>query len=150
MGFDHRKTAVVGCAMLFAAGLTTGTAGAVQETKCSTPVHTSVSVHLANPGRWAYEYYVTWCVEGGEITAITPHVTHDQDGTTCGWVTSAEESNTRLEDGTGAWRTFNMSEFSCKNGDGTDGTVNPWGFIHVWPNGTSRVMRKGIGDLVVD
>lgn len=145
MRFDHRKTAVVGCAMLFATGLTTGTAGAAAETKCSTPELTSVSVQLANPGRWAYQYHVTWCVENGEITAITPHVTHEDDGTTCRWVTNAEEAQSRLPDGTGGWKAFNMGDFSCRNGDGTDGTVNPWGIINVWPDGTSRVVDKGIG-----
>jgi hypothetical protein len=150
MRFDHRTAAVVGCAMLVAAGLTTGTAGAAGESGCSVPVLTSVSVQLADPGRWAYRYHVTWCVEKGEITGITPHVTHEEDGTTCVWVTSSEEAQTPLRDGTGAWKTFNMSEFSCKNGNGTDGSVNPWGYITVWPDGTSKVTRKGIGDVVVD
>ncbi|NGY59985.1 hypothetical protein G7043_13735 [Lentzea sp. NEAU-D13] len=150
MRFNRRTTAVVGCAMLVATGLTTGTAGAADEAECPTPELTSVSAQLANPGRWAYQYHVTWCVVKGEITAVTPHITHADDGTTCDWVTSAEEKHVPLDDGTGAWEAFNMSEFSCKNGDGTDGTANPWAYINVWPNGSSKVMRKGIGDVVVD
>ena len=138
--------------MVFAAGLATGTAGAATETetKCSEPVLTSVPAQLANPGRWAYKFHVTWCVEKGVITAITPHITHEEDGTTCRWVTNAEEAQKPLPDGSGAWQAFNMGQLSCKNGDGTDGTVNPWGYINVWPDGTSKVALKGIGDVVVD
>ncbi len=149
MRFNHRMTAVAGCAALLAAGLATGTAGAADETKCSTPVLTSTSVQLANPGRWSYTYKVTWCVENGEITAITPHVTHEADGSTCTWVTNAEEAQTPVRDGSGAWNAYNMAEFSCRNSDGTDGIANPWAIITVWPNGTSSVLRKGIGDVIV-
>ncbi|MGW4210613.1 hypothetical protein ACWEIJ_21660 [Lentzea sp. NPDC004789] len=129
----------VGAALL-TAGLTTGTAAAA-ETGCRE--FTSAAVQLADPGRWAYTYNVTWCVVNGKITTITPHLTHEADGSTCVWVTNAEEAITPAQDD--AWNAYNMGEFSCKNGDGTDGSVNPWGVITVWPNGDSRVLRKGIG-----
>ncbi|MFS8102470.1 hypothetical protein LFM09_35630 [Lentzea alba] len=141
---------VLGCAALIIAGLTTGTASATDETTCSTPVLTSAPVQLDSPGRWSYTYRVSWCVEGGKITAITPHVTHEENGDACVWVANAEESQTPVLDGSGAWNAFNMAEFSCKNGDGTDGIANPWGTITVWPNGTSSVLRKGIGDVIVE
>jgi hypothetical protein len=149
MKFNQRMTAIAGCAALLTAALTTGTAGAADETRCSTPLLTSTSVQLADPGRWAYTFKVTWCVKDGEITAVTPYVTHDQDGTTCVWVTNAEEKNTPVHDGSGAWTAYNMAEFSCQNGDGTDGVANPWGIIALWPNGASSVLRKGIGDVIV-
>lgn len=147
MRFNHRTTAVVGCALLVAAALTTGTAAAADETECSTPVLTSVPVRLADPGRWTYRFHVTWCVDKGEVKGITQHITHEENGTTCVWVTNAEEARKPLQDG--AWEAFNMGELSCKKGDGTDGSVNPWGYITVWPNGTSVVTRKGIGSVVV-
>lgn len=149
MKFNHWAMAVAACAALIATGFTTGAADAQTETECSNPVLTSTAVQLASPGRWAYRYHVTWCVEKGEITAITPHITHEQDGTTCVWVTNAEEAYTRVPDDSGAWVAFNMGEFRCKKGDGTDGSVNPWGKITVWPDGSSSVLSKGVGDVVV-
>jgi hypothetical protein len=145
-----RTMAVAGCATLLAAGLTTGTASAAEEIKCSTPVFTSVPVRIDVPGRWAYRYHVSWCVEAGVITAIEPHVTHEVDSSKCLWRGNEEEAETRLPDGSGGWDAFNMAAFSCKNGDGTDGTFNPWGIITVWPNGDSRVLRKGIGAEILN
>jgi hypothetical protein len=150
MKAKHQAMAVAAGAMMFFSGLTTGTAAAAEEIKCSTPVLTSVSVHLANPGLWAYTYQASWCVEKDVITAIAQHVTHEADGKKCVWVTNAEEGNRPVQDGSGAWTAYNMAEFSCKNGDGTDGSVNPWAIITLLPSGASSVLRKGIGDDVVE
>lgn len=151
MKINLRKPALAGCAVLLAAGisLTAGTANA-EEIKCSTPVLTSVPVQLADPGRWSYAYQVSWCVQDGQITEIVPHVTHADDGSKCAWVASMEESELPAEDGSGAWNAFNMGEFSCADGGGKPGTVNPWGIITVRPDGTSSVLRKGIGGTVID
>lgn len=150
MRFDHRTMAVAGCAALLTAGLTTGTAAAAEEIPCSTKVLRSTPVRLTDPGRWTFTYQVSWCVEQGKITAIAPHITHEEDGSTCVWVASVEEAITPVLDGSGAWNAFHMAEFSCRNGDGTDGIANPWGTITVWPNGASKVLRKGIGDVIVE
>ncbi|MEV6239273.1 hypothetical protein [Lentzea sp. NPDC051838] len=145
MRFIHKMAAAVGCSALLASWFAIGPASAVEETKCATPMYTSTSVQLAEPGRWAYTYKVSWCVQDGQITTITPHVTHEADGDPCTWVTSAEEAHIPVQDGSGAWRAFNMGEFSC-----TDGIANPWAYITVWPDGASSVLRKGIGDVIVE
>jgi hypothetical protein len=139
------KAAVMGCAAVLAAGLSAGTAGA-EEARCTT----SAPVHLSDPGLWSYTYQVTWCVEEGKITSITPHVTHDEDTSKCVWVGSVEESLTPVPDGSGAWYTFNMAEFSCKDAVGKQSSVNPWAVITIRLDGTSDVPRKGIGDVIVD
>jgi hypothetical protein len=144
-----KLAAVTAVTFLAGISLTTGTATAATETKCSAPVFTSAPVHLSDPGRWSYTYQVTWCVEGGRITGITPHVTHEVDGRTCAWVANVEEYERPVPDGSGAWDTFNMAELSCEDGGGTPGSVNPWGVITVRPDGTSTVLRKGVGDVIV-
>ncbi|MGW6930785.1 hypothetical protein ACWGE0_12025 [Lentzea sp. NPDC054927] len=145
-----RSAALTGCAVVLLAGtsLATGTTAGAEEVTCSTPTLTSVPVRLADQGLWSYHYQVSWCVEEGLITNITHNVTHEEDGSTCVWVANAEESHKRVLDGSGAWNAFNMAEFSCKNPDGQDGSVNPWGVITVWPNGASSVLRKGVGDVI--
>jgi hypothetical protein len=141
---------VTGAVVAFVAGmsLTTGTAAGAEEKKCSTPVLTSVPVHLTDPGLWSYTYRVTWCVEEGTITDITHVVTHEEYSSTCVWVANMEESDKDVPDGNGAREAFNMAELSCKNAAGTQGSVNPWGAILVRPDGTSDVLRKGIGDVI--
>lgn len=142
------RATVIGCAAILVAGMSAATADAA-EVKCATPM-TSTPVRLANPGSWSYTYQVSWCVQEGRITDITPHVTHEENSEKCVWVGSAEESQTPAQDGSGAWNTFNMAEFSCKDAGGKPGSVNPWGVITIRPDGTSSVVRKGIGDVIVD
>ncbi|HUQ60140.1 hypothetical protein [Lentzea sp.] len=150
MWFNNKTTAALGCAVVVAAALATPAAAAVEQAACPTPEHKSVVVELAGPGRWSYTYHVTWCVEAGKITGITPHLTNTTDGSVCTSFTSAEEAEWPLGNGSEAWRAFNMGEFSCKKGDGTDGSVNPWGTIEVLPDGRSRIVEKGIGDVRVE
>lgn len=143
------RVAAVGLATVVAGiSLTTGTATGATETTCSTPVLTSAPVRLTDPGRWSYTYHVSWCVEGGRITDITQHIAHEEDGSTCVWVANQEESKTPVADGSGAWDAFNMVELSCEDATGKPGSVNPWGVITVRPDGTSTVLRKGIGNVV--
>jgi hypothetical protein len=143
-----RTMAVAGCAAVLAAGLTTGTASATEVLPCSTPF-TSPPVRIVGSG-WAYQYQVLWCAEGGVVTGIEQRVTHEEDGSKCVWVGNAKESLTRVPDDSGGWNTLNMAEFSCQQGDGTDGSFNPWAVVTVWPNGDSRTPSKGIGDEILD
>jgi hypothetical protein len=143
------KATIIGCAVVLFAGLPITTAQAAEE-KCETPLLTSETVRLAEPGKWSYTYQVSWCVDEGRITFITPHVTHEADGTTCVWVTNAEEYEKPVPNGAGAWETFNMSEFSCKNSAGRPASVTPWAKIIIQPNGASHIPEKGIGDRIVE
>lgn len=142
---------IMAFAAVVAAGisLTTVTTANADELTCSTPPLTSVPVTLADGDLWSYQYHVIWCVEDGRITDLAHRVARVVDGVTCDRSTNAEESETRVGDGSGAWNGFNMAEFSCKDRDGQEGSVNPWGIITVWPNGDSAVERKGIGDVIV-
>lgn len=135
------KATIIGCAVVLFAGLPVTTAQAA-EAKCPTPLLTSEVVRLAEPGKWSYTFQVSWCVQDGQITDITPHVTHEADGTTCVWVTNAEEYEKPV--GGGAWEAFNMTEFSCKDANGRPASVNPWAVINIRPDGTSSVPREGI------
>ncbi|SDF34804.1 hypothetical protein SAMN05216553_101201 [Lentzea fradiae] len=146
MWFNNKAAAVLGGAAMIT-GLLVAPAAADAAT-----CETSVAVRLASPGKWSYSYHVTWCVVDGVIdpVSITPHLAHAADGTTCAWAASAEEAHLRVNDGRGAWQAFNMGEFRCRTGDGTDGSINPWGVIEILPDGTSSVVRKGVGDLVID
>jgi hypothetical protein len=139
------KATIIGCAVVLLAGLPVSTAQAAEAT-CPTPEKTSEVVRLSDPGKWSYTYYVSWCVENGKVTSITPHVTHEEDSTWCSWVGSAEEAMTPVADGSGAWNAFNMSAFSCKDSAGKPGSVTPWAVITVRPNGSSSVPHKGVGD----
>lgn len=137
------KATIIGCAVVLFAGLPVTTARAA-ETTCPTPEHTSQVLRLGEPGRWGYTYQISWCVQGGKITGITPHMTHEEDGVTCVWVMNAEEYRRPVPDGSGAWENFNMVEFSCKDAVGKFASVNPWGVITVRPDGTSSIDAKGI------
>lgn len=150
MRVNQRTVAALGGAAMIA-GLLVPPAAAADGASCETPER-SVAVRLASPGEWAYSYHVTWCVVGGVIdpVSITPHLAHEANGTTCVWTASAEEAHRRVDDGRGAWQTFNMGEFTCKAGDGTDGSINPWGIIEILPDGTSSVVVKGVGDRIVE
>jgi hypothetical protein len=150
MWFDNRTTAALGCAAVIAAALATPAVAAADEATCSTPEHKSAVVELASPGKWSYTYHVTWCVKAGKITSVTPHITSSADGSVCTSFASVEGNEWPLNNGSEAWRAFNMGEFSCKKGDGTDGSVNPWGTIEVLPGGSSRIVEKGIGDVLVE
>lgn len=141
------KATIIGCAVVLFACLPISTARAA-EVKCETPLHNSKTVRLADAGRWSYTYQVSWCVKDGEIIDITPHVTHEADGTTCVWVTNAEEYEKPVPSGNGAWETYNMTEFSCKDAVGTQSSVTPWGIITIRPDGSSSIQRKGVGDRI--
>lgn len=145
-----RTMAVAACATLLTTGLTTGTASAAEEIKCSAPPFTSVPARIDVPGQWTYQYQVLWCVENGKITAMEQQVTHEVKSSKCVWRGNKDEAETPVGGDSGGWDVFEMSAFSCTNGDGTDGTFNPWAIITVWPNGDSRVLRKGIGNEILD
>lgn len=145
MKISAKATLVV--AFVAGLSLTSGTATA-DDPDCSTPQYTSVPAYLTDPGRWSYTYQATWCVKNGQIIGVKGHLTHDEDGRTCVWVTNAEEANTPVGDGSGDWKAFNMGQLSCKGPDGKPGTVNPWSDIIIRTDGSSEVWRKGVGDVI--
>jgi hypothetical protein len=152
MTIRRTVTALASSAVVLFAGisLATGAAANAVELECSSPPFTSVQVHLEEPGLWSYTYHVSWCVKEGKIVRIVPTVAHKEDGSRCTWVGRAGESEAPTPDDNGAWDVLDMSKFSCKSAEGEAQSVTPWGIITVRPDGTSTVVRKGIGDRVID
>jgi hypothetical protein len=144
-------TALLGCAGVLFAGisLATGTAADAEELGCSSP-STSVQVYLEDPGRWSYTYQVSWCVAEGRIVEIKPSVVPRVFGSTCTWAGQANGSETPSPGNSGAWEVFDEGKFSCETATGGTQSFNPWGIIVIRPDGTSDVVRKGIGDRIID
>lgn len=140
MTIRRTVTALVGCGVVLFAGISPATAADAGEQTCST----SVPVRLAEPGLWSYTFQVSWCVQDGRIV---PNVEH-QESSTCTWVGQADESETPAPGGSGAWEVFDMSKFLCETAAGGTQSVTPWGIITISPDGTSTVVRKGIGDEI--
>jgi hypothetical protein len=144
MTIRRMVTALVGCVVVLFAGisLAAGTAANAGELTCST----SVPVQLDEPGLWSYTFQVSWCVQDGRIVRIVPNVEHQVHSSACTWMGQSDESQTPAPGGSGAWEVFDMSKFLCETGEGGTQSVTPWGIITIHPDGTSTVMRKGIGD----
>jgi hypothetical protein len=145
MTIRRTVTALVGCAVVLFGGISlAGTAANAAEQTCST----SVPVHLEAPGLWSYTFQVSWCVKDGSIVRIVPIVSHQEDRSRCTWVGQTDDSETPEEGDSGAWEVFDMSKFLCKTAEGGTYSVTPWGIITIRPDGTSTVVRKGIGDEI--
>lgn len=150
MAIRRAVMALLGSAVVLISGITTGTAANAKEMACSPPMWTSAPVHLEEPGLWSYQFQVSWCVADGRIVEIVPSVAHKVYSSACVWAGTADDSQTPVPDDNGAWEVFDMSKFSCKTAEGGTQSVNPWAIVIIRPDGTSRVLRKGIGDEVKD
>lgn len=107
--------------------------------ECATAPYRSEPVHFAAEGKWAYDYYVVWCGNSGEIDWVVPVLTHEiPEGSDCVWVRN-QETQSPVGDEVHA---FAMSEFSCTETLTTLET--PWSIVAVQPDGRHRVAGGGI------
>jgi hypothetical protein len=116
-------------------------ANATAAQPCSSAPIVSVPVVHDYFERWTYVFEVVWCVEDGTITWTEPRVTPTVRDSTCAWRGTRDTTETPAENN-GRTR-FHMGEFTCQRESGTYG-INPWGFITVYPDGSSKVADSGV------
>ncbi len=130
--------AFAGCAAVLAAGVppAAGSPADPEPRTCSSVLRTTGPVEIREEDEWTYVYTLSWCVEEGKIVWAAHEVAHVVHVPGCTWVGRKEE---KITEGVSAWNAFDMSEFSCADGDGEVRGVNPWVDVNFSPDGTFEV-----------